>query len=166
MDIRLSLQQFFFLGSAALIPLQLSAQEVSKMPSIHIIYMGGNDCPPCVNWRRFELPKLESSDDFKGVKFTHVLKTIKSPVPPNFFLPADARPYKEKLDLASAGHGGSPQTAVMVDGEVYDYFYGTRTAEAYLIMLSAIKNNTKYPFDRCIRRGSELYSCEKKFEVR
>lgn len=39
-------------------------------PSIHIVYLGGPDCPPCVAWRATELPKLEKTTAFQSVKFT------------------------------------------------------------------------------------------------
>lgn len=72
------------------------------------------------------------------------------------------RPFKEKLDVAGGGYSGSPQTALIVNGEVFDYYYGTRTAEKIISMLVSVKNNTKYPFDRCIKRGAARYSCDTK----
>jgi thiol-disulfide isomerase/thioredoxin len=134
------------------------AQGGTASASVHIVYFGGNDCPPCVAWRGSELPKLEKSQEFKAIQFSYVTKTIKSPVPASFFLPADVRPLKGKLDAASSGLSGSPQVAIFVNGEVFDYYRGTRSAEDVISMLVAIRTGGKYPFDRCIKSGSR--GCE------
>ena len=123
--------------------------------AVHIVYMGGNDCPPCRAWRANELPKLEKMESFKRAKFTYVDKLIGSSVPPWIFLPSDVKPYKDKLDAAANGVIGSPQAALIVDGQVYDYWFGTRTAAQYDAMLRAIYEGRKYPFDRCLRRQSQ-----------
>ena len=123
-------------------------------PRVHVIYMGGDDCPPCVAWRANELPRLQKSELFKRVRFTFVVKSIRSPVPAAIFLPSDVAPFKDKLDRASGGRSGSPHFAIMVDGEVYDYYFGTRSAEQMVHMLTAILDNEPYPFTRCLRIGS------------
>lgn len=48
----------------------------AQAPTIHFIWMGGNDCPPCALWRRTELPKLQASPEFKHMQFSHVNKVI------------------------------------------------------------------------------------------
>lgn len=118
---------------------------------IHLIWMGGNDCPPCVYWRATELPKLKSSPVFAKIKFSFVVKSVKSGVPPGMYLDADVRPYKDKLDYANSGRGGSPQGALLVDGEVFDYFLGERTADEIESMVNAVITGGKYPFRRCLK---------------
>ena len=120
--------------------------------NVQMIYMGGSDCPPCVRWRASELPKLQQSEIFRSITFTYVQKPIAGTVPPALFLPAEARPYKDQMDAASGGMGGSPQVAVIVDGHLYDYYFGVRNAEAVEQMIQAIRTDRKYPFDRCVRR--------------
>ena len=137
---------------------QASADQ--KTPKIHLVWMGGNDCPPCVAWRREELPKLEESSEFKSVQFSYVTKVIKSPVPPRIFLPSEVKPLMEKLDFASNGMAGSPQAALFVNGEIYDYFTGTRSAETILKMITAIKDDKPYPFSRCIKISRSWGKCE------
>ncbi len=39
--------------------------QTADAPRIHIIYMGGDDCPPCVAWRSNELPKLRQTKAFR-----------------------------------------------------------------------------------------------------
>lgn len=127
--------------------------------AVHLVYMGGNDCPPCVAWRKDELPKLEQTAAFKAIRFTHVNKTVRSAVPPAAFLPEEVRPYKAQLDAAGGGNVGSPQTAILVDGKVYDYYFGARNAADIEAMLLAIQARTPYPWPRCVRRGVR-WACE------
>lgn len=128
-------------------------------PKIHIIWMGGDDCPGCREWRTKELPKLEQSPEFKKAKFTYVQKSIKSAVPARFFLPDEVAVYKDKLDKASAGHAGSPQVAIMVNDEVFDYFWIPRKAVDFEKMLVAIHSGAQYPFSRCLEYSTEWGKC-------
>ena len=128
-------------------------------PSVHMIWMGGNDCPPCKAWRMTELPKLEKSAEFRAIRFSFVEKLIGSAVPPGFFLPSEVRPYKDALDEASDRMIGSPQCAIVVNGKVYDYFNGTRSAESIEKMLVAIRTGGKYPFRRCVKFDSGSRKC-------
>lgn len=122
---------------------------------IQLVYMGGNDCPPCVEWRAKELPKLKESKVFQQVTYSYVRKTIASAVPPTMFLPDDVKPLKDKLDFAGGGRRGSAQVAIIVDGEVYDYYFGTRSADDIEAMITAIREGTKYPFERCLKRDAD-----------
>ena len=97
------------------------------------------------------MPKLENSPEFAAVKLSYVIKAVASPVPPSFFLPSEVRVYKDKLDFASSSCRGSPQTAILVNGEIFDYFQGIRTTEEYERMLAAIRTGVIYPFDRCTK---------------
>ncbi len=128
------------------------SQAADVRPKITIVNMGGNDCPPCLAWRRFDLPKLQAEPEFQGVQFIHVEKSIMSAVPPRFFLPEEAKPYKPVLDAASGGMRGSPQVAVVVNDQIYDYFYGARAAEDYVRMIQSIRTGSTYPFPRCLKR--------------
>lgn len=141
---------------------EILAQSPASPPAVQLIWMGGNDCPPCVAWRKDELPKLQKSEEFKGITFSYVTKVIRSTVPASFFLPAEVKPYKDKLDYASSGRGGSPQAALMVNGEVFDYFHKTRSAAEIEAMIYAIRTGTKYPFDRCLKASTEWGRCEVK----
>jgi len=127
--------------------------------SVHLIWMGGNDCPPCVYWRGSELPKLEKTEVFKTITFSYVIKSVQSAVPSRLFLPDNVKPLKEKLDAANNGRDGSPQYAIVVNGEVFDYYLGGEISAAKMEkMLLAARDGTRYPGDRCVklinRRGS------------
>ena len=125
--------------------------QTADAPRIHIIYMGGDDCPPCVAWRSNELPKLRQTEAFKAIRFSFVLKLIKSGVPSSFFLPEEVKPYKARLDEASGGRTGSPHFAIMVNDEGYDYYFGVRGAADVERMIIAIRDRTPYPYERCVR---------------
>lgn len=130
-----------------------------KGPQVHMIYMGGDDCPPCVAWRREQLPKLQQSDVFRSIRFSYVNKSIRSAVPVSWLLPDEVKLYKDALDRAGGGNIGSPQTAIMVDGKIYDYFWGARAAPDIENMILAIRNHTPYPYPRCVRRAAH-WACE------
>ncbi len=127
---------------------------------VQLVWMGGNDCPPCVAWRKDELPKLQNLGEFKNVTFSYVTKVIRSTVPASIFLPQEVKPFKDKLDYASARRIGSPQAALLVDGEVFDYFHGTRSAEEIESMLFAVRTGTKYPFKRCLKMSLQWQKCD------
>lgn len=135
-------------------------QGGNARPEVHVIYMGGNDCPPCVAWRRTEFPKLERTAVFKTIRFTFADKLIRSGVPPAFLMPADAKPFKDKLDKASAGTTGSPHVALFVNGEIYDYYFGVRSAEDFEQMLLAAQGSGRYPFKRCLQLDAKRKCAE------
>ena len=128
-----------------------AAVKAVNSDRIRFIHMGGNDCPPCVAWRAMELPKLEKSPTFLAIRYSHVVKSIRSPVPSAFFLPADVKPLKASLDHASAGKSGSPHQVLLVDGEVHDYWFGTLDAAQIEAKIAAITGGTTYPGPRCTR---------------
>ena len=131
----------------------LSCSAAAQAPhDVHIVYMGGDDCPPCVFWRLSELPRLKETDVWRSVTFSFVNKTVRSAVPAKSALPPQVQPFKDKLDAAGGRNIGSPQIAFIVDGEVYDYFFGGPTAlEMETRMLAAIKGQDYGR--RCTERG-------------
>lgn len=136
-----------------------------KPAQVHLIWMGGDDCPPCVAWRLEQLPKLQKAAVFRTVTFSYVPKSIRSSVPARFYLPEAVKPYKEILDAANAGRVGSPQVAVLVNGQVFDYFYGARSAEDMEEMLLAARDGGRYPFPRCLRLEATTRGCALKPEA-
>jgi hypothetical protein len=139
-----------------------STASSSNERRVHFVYMGGNDCPPCIAWRVTDFAKLEKTEIFKQIKYSWVNKTIGSPVPPAFFLPPDVKPLKEKLAVASGYTSGSPHFALLVNDEVVDYWFNTFTvnAEQLEAMLIALKNGLEYPRKACIRYRPKSRDCE------
>lgn len=149
--------------ACAVVDAPVAQAQSPAPPAIHFIWMGGNDCPPCVAWRRGELPKLLASPEFKHMRFSYVNKVIGSAVPPRLFLPAEVEPYKDLLDEASGRRVGSPQAALVVNGVVHDYFFGTRTAEEIEDMVRSVRTGKpgEYPFHRCLKVAKTGRDCLK-----
>lgn len=133
------------LAVLALLPALAAARDV------HLVYLGGDDCPPCVAWRREELPLLQASPVWSRVRFSHVGKSVRSAVPPEALLPDAVKPLKERLDRASNRITGSPQTAIVVDGEVVDYAFGARPAGDLIDLLTAFVEGRPSPLSRCLQ---------------
>ena len=153
--------KLFFTICVSFFTLIVAAQEAPapNTPKIHIIFMGGNDCLNCVQWRRFDLTKLEKIPAFNRHKFTNVVKVSRSPVPASFFLPSEIRQYKDMLDSASNGIAGSPQMAIIVNDEVFDYLYGSYSADEIELRINAIEAGGQYPYKRCLK-VTQLRDCE------
>ncbi|MDO8279531.1 MAG: hypothetical protein Q7T63_15550 [Burkholderiaceae bacterium] len=96
---------------------------------IDYVYMGGNDCPPCIAWRQTELPRLKAMPEFQLVHFTYVNKSIRSPVPGAVWFPHEIRALREPIFVASKGRTGSPLNAIVVDGRVAIFWWGAWAAE-------------------------------------
>ena len=128
---------------------------------IRFIQIGGDDCPVCRAWHSTELPRLQQSPAFSSIWFSYVVKSIRSSVPPQAYLPYDIQHLKTKLDYASGGRAGSPHQVIVVDDEVFDYWFGASGAEQIEARIAALVNGTKYPYRRCIKRtGLKDQSCE------
>jgi hypothetical protein len=130
------------------------AQAAKPAPAtlvIDIVHMGGNDCPPCVEWRRTELPKLQAAPEFKTIRFTHVTKSVRSAVPPALFFPSEVKHLQPVLKEASNGISGSPQQAILVNGKVVDYWFGAGKGEAdkLVAMVRAIQAGKTLPRPTC-----------------
>lgn len=120
-------------------------------PRIEFVSMGGNDCPPCMAWRAGDLPKLKAMPEWQLVTFHYVTKAIQSPVPSAFFFPAEAKHLQPALKEASNGWSGSPQQALLVDGKVVDYWWGTAKGEpeALAAMIRALHEGKPLPRATC-----------------
>ena len=142
-------------------PEQKTARQAPVDPAnIRFINMGGNDCPPCVAWRGLEYPKLQKSEAFSKISYSYVTKSIRSPVPAAFFLPADIKPLKAKLDVASGGLAGSPHQVLIVNGEVHDYWFGAKSAEEIELRIAAVVAGTAYPGKPCARLATHRKCAE------
>lgn len=120
---------------------------------IDFIHLGGNDCPPCVVWRQEELPKLQAMPEMRDVRISLVTKTIRSPVPWAVFFPSEIRHLQPALVEASGGLSGSPQQALLVNGQVVDYRRGSASAQDIRDMIVALRKGEPPPRPTCARRG-------------
>lgn len=110
---------------------------------IDYVYMGGNDCPPCIAWRQTELPRLKAMPEFELLHFTYVDKSIRSPVPAAFWFPREIRHLRDPIFVASKGRTGSPLNAIVVDGRVATFWWGTWAAEDIAKTVREIHDGTR-----------------------
>lgn len=139
------------LGACLLVASALAHSQTSTPPRIEFVSMGGNDCPPCVAWRGVELPKLQAMPEWKLIRYHYVTKAVQSQVPSAFFFPSEARHLQPVLAQASAGWHGSPQQAIVVDGKVVDYWWGTGKGDAQQLaaVFRAIHEGKPLPREVC-----------------
>jgi hypothetical protein len=102
---------------------------------IDLVYLGGPDCPYCRAWEAKELPKLRQMEEYKHIRFTHVLKKIPQPVPQPAELPAHLKPMYDQMVRQTKGRGGSPQFVLLLDGVAVQGGFGT---QAYYALLPAM----------------------------
>jgi hypothetical protein len=143
-----------FLAGCWLVPQAgFAADPPAGRPVIDLVNMGGNDCPPCVAWRKTDLPKLQAMPEWQAVRYTHVTKSVKSAVPPALFFPSQVQALQPILKEASNGISGSPQWAVLVDGKLVDYWFGTGKAEPAELasMVRAIQRGKPLPRPTCVQ---------------
>jgi hypothetical protein len=110
-----------------------SAQSPLKRDSvIDLVYLGGPDCPYCRAWEAKELPRLRGMEEFRHIRFTHVLKKIKEPVPELGRLPDYLKPMRDQMVRQMKGRGGSPQFVLLLDGVAVHGGFGTQAYHALM----------------------------------
>jgi hypothetical protein len=122
----------------------VSAQPVRRDSVIDLVYLGGPDCPYCRAWEAKELPKLRAMEEFKHIRFTHVLKKIPEPVPPPAVLPEHLKPMYDQMIRMTKNRGGSPQFVLLVDGVAVRGGFSTHAYRELLpVMTEIVANKTK-----------------------
>jgi hypothetical protein len=160
------LHRFSLIATTLLLPAAAAfAQQAPATPmQIDLVAFGGNDCPPCMLWRGLELPKLQAMPEYKLLRYTHVTKSIQSPVPAAFFFPSEIRHLQPVLKEASNGYSGSPHQAILVNGKVVDYWFGTGSgksdAHAIAAVVRAIHDGTPMPRKTCLKLKTQTTCAE------
>lgn len=112
--------------------------KVRSASVIDLVYLGGPDCPYCRAWEAKELPRLRAMEEFKHIRFTHVLKRIPQPVPGPAELPAHLKPHYDQLVRQTRGRGGSPQFVLLVDGIAVHGGFGTASYHELMPTLTEV----------------------------
>jgi hypothetical protein len=105
---------------------------------IDLVYLGGPDCRYCRAWEAKELPRLREMEEYKHIRFTHVLKTIRQPVPPPAQLPAHLKPMYDQMVRKTGGRGGSPQFVLLLDGVAVQGGFGTQAYHELLPVMTEL----------------------------
>jgi len=127
------------------------AAQVRVRPDsiIDLVYLGGPDCPYCRAWEAKELPKLRKMEEYKHIRFTHVLKKIPQPVPQPAELPAHLKPMYDQMAGKTKGRGGSPQFVLLLDGVAVHGGFGTQAYHDLLpAMTELVTNKMKAKVER------------------
>ena len=66
---------------------------------------------------------------------------------------------KDALDRASGGRSGSPQAALVVNGQIHDYYVSARPAETVLEMIGAARGEWRDPLPRCLQMAPKGRVC-------
>ncbi len=99
---------------------------------IDLVYLGGPDCRYCRAWEARDLSELRKMEEYKHIRFTHVLKRIPQPVPQAEQLPEHLKPMYEQMVRQTGGRGGSPQFVLLLDGVAVKGGFGTQAYYALL----------------------------------
>lgn len=150
------------MAAVALWATSVLGQQAPEPIRIDVVHLGGNDCPPCVLWRAIELPKLKAMPEWHLIRFHHVTKAIQAPVPPAFFFPAETKHLQPALKEAANGWSGSPQQAILVNGKVVDYWYGSSKGDAQTIaaIVRALHEGKPPPREPCAQLDTR-HTCKK-----
>lgn len=116
----------------------VSQARVRPDSVIDLVYLGGPDCPYCRAWEARDLPELRKMEEYKYIRFTHVQKRIRQPVPEAEKLPAHLKPMYEQMIRQTGGRGGSPQFVLLLDGVAVQGGFGTQAYYALLPTLTEL----------------------------
>jgi len=96
---------------------------VTKSSEVLVVYIGANDCPPCLAYRKANHPAWLQSKEYPHVQF-HALEF------PQFgrtdedrYWPKDLRWVRDTLNIRA----GAPRWVVAVDGRIVAYDWGRST---------------------------------------
>ena len=102
-------------------------------PQVDLVFFGSPSCPVCAGWKRFDLPRLNGNASFQKVRFTEVIKAIKSPIPSASDFPPGIAAYRDAIANSFHGAIGSPMFALLVDGAVADSWRGLERGNDQLL---------------------------------
>jgi hypothetical protein len=97
-----------------------------------VIYVGGADCPPCVNWKNRYKAQWMSSPEFRKIRWVEVeTPSLREAYDPRHWA-GDLKAIYDQLPRKS----GTPRFLVVQAGQVVDNQLGT---SAWLRVLSDVK---------------------------
>ena len=89
-------------------------QDHRAKPNIAVIYIGAEDCAPCLVWRRDHWPRFAGSPDFSHLAYREVMSPKLFDLLEDSYWPEDLRQYRNRFDQSS----GVPLWYIVVNGEV------------------------------------------------
>ncbi|HEY8359505.1 MAG TPA: hypothetical protein VIL30_18800 [Ramlibacter sp.] len=102
--------------------------------------------------------------EWNMMTYHFVTKSVQTPVPAATYFPAESKHLQPALAEAGNGWGGSPQQAILVDGKVVDYWWGSATGKGsaadVAAMVRAIHEGKPLPRATCAHLDTRT-SCKK-----
>ncbi|MFO1134929.1 MAG: hypothetical protein U1E30_07080 [Rhodoblastus sp.] len=86
-----------------------------KLGKLTVIYVGAEDCAPCIRWRRERKPEFQASLAFERVEYREVIAPKLSTALEDQFWPEALRSLRP---IVQKGGGGVPYWIVMRQGRV------------------------------------------------
>ena len=107
----------------------------SARPDVTLVYVGADDCPPCMRWQRGAGASFRASPEFAQLTYREVKSPTLLDVLKDEHWPDDLRAYRDRLGRGA----GVPLWLVVVDHEIVAQGFGpTRWSEAILPRLKSL----------------------------
>ncbi|MBS0548345.1 MAG: hypothetical protein JSR24_11385 [Proteobacteria bacterium] len=122
----------FLFGGLALAG--LSGQALAATPNVHIVYVGGWDCPYCTTWKNQYKAAWVASPEFAHVRWTEVdVPHLRDAYRPQYWQ-GDLAPILEQLPRKS----GTPRFLVVRDGKVVSNEFGVSKWENSVVVIRSL----------------------------
>jgi hypothetical protein len=107
----------------------------SARHDVTLVYVGADDCPPCISWQRGAGASFRASPEFAQLTYREVKSPTLLDVLKDEYWPHDLRAYRDRLDRGA----GVPLWLVVVDHEIVEHGFGAaRWSEAILPRLKSL----------------------------
>lgn len=119
----------FLFGGLALAG--LSGQALAASPDVHIVYVGGWDCPYCTSWKNQYKAEWVASPQFRHVRWTEIDVPHLREAYKERYWQGDLAPILAQLPRKS----GTPRFLVVSDGKVVSNEFGVSKWEHSLAVI-------------------------------
>ncbi|MFZ5782771.1 MAG: hypothetical protein ACOY4R_21420 [Pseudomonadota bacterium] len=89
-------------------------------PELKVIYVGGEDCPPCRRWKADRKPAWLASPEYRQVTWIEIEPPKLKEAYRERYWPGDLRPILDQLPRKS----GTPRFLIVKDGRVVSNAFG------------------------------------------
>ena len=105
---------------ASILPL-MAIGAVRAASDLTVIYVGGQDCPPCTEWKNTQKARWLASPEYKKVTWVEVESPKLKDAYKERYWPAELRPVLAELPRKT----GTPRFLIVKDGKVLSNEFGT-----------------------------------------
>jgi hypothetical protein len=93
----------------------------ARATSLTVIYVGGWDCPPCMQWKNTQKARWFASPEYKKVTWVEVEPPKLKDAYKERYWPAELRPVLDELPRKT----GTPRFLIVKDSKVLSNEFGT-----------------------------------------